>query len=64
MKILQNQQNIKDALTQLNCNENNLVDNKVAFDVCAFYMAQMGEAAQLLTDETKSSQVILLDYHK
>lgn len=27
----------------------------MAFDLCAFYMSQMGEAAKLLTDDTKES---------
>lgn len=34
---------------------NNLENNKMAFDLCAFYMSQIGEAAKLLTDETKES---------
>lgn len=29
-----------------------LVDNKLAFDLCAFYMAQLGEKVKLLTDDT------------
>ena len=55
MKILSNQQNIADAIKHFDCNSNNLQDNKMAFDLCAFYMSQIGEAAKLLTDETKQS---------
>lgn len=51
MKILENQQNITETIS----NTNNLENNKMAFDLCAFYMSQIGEAAKLLTDETKES---------
>ena len=27
----------------------------MAFDLCAFYMAQIGEASKMLTDDTKNS---------
>ena len=55
MKILKNQQNIEEVMTQFKCNYINLEKNKFAFDQCAFYMAQIGEAAKLLTDETKQA---------
>lgn len=55
MKILGNQQNIIDAIKHFECNRNNLENNKMAFDLCAFYMSQIGEAAKLLTDETQKS---------
>lgn len=55
MKIFQNQQNIQNVLKDFNCNEINLEQNKYAFDLCALYMSQIGEASKLLTDETKES---------
>lgn len=55
MKILKNQQNIKEVITQFNCNSINIEKNKFAFDLCAFYIAQIGEAVKLLTDDTKQS---------
>lgn len=55
MKILQNQDKIDKAIKTFNCNQNNLDKNDMAFDLCAFYMSQIGEAAKLLTDKTKQS---------
>ncbi|MBO5229134.1 MAG: hypothetical protein J6B39_09090 [Lachnospiraceae bacterium] len=55
MKILKNQQNIKEVMAQFNCNASNIEQNKFAFDLCAFYMAQIGEASKLLTDDTKKA---------
>ena len=55
MKILQNQDKINKAIKAFNCNQNNLDKNEMAFDLCAFYMSQIGEAAKLLTDKTKQS---------
>ena len=55
MKILQNQDKIKKAIEHFNCTSNKLDMNDMAFDLCAFYMSQIGEAAKLLTDETKDS---------
>lgn len=55
MKILQNQNKIDKAINTFNCNQNNLDKNDMAFDLCAFYMSQIGEAAKLLTDETKQT---------
>ncbi len=54
-KILNNQQNIKNAIKHFECNQNNLENSKMAFDLCSFYMSQIGEAAKLLTDQTKQS---------
>lgn len=36
MKILKNQQNMKDVMAQFNCNTANIEQNKFAFDLCAF----------------------------
>lgn len=55
MKILQNQDKIDKAIRTFNCNQSNLDKNEMAFDLCAFYMSQIGEAAKLLTDKTKQS---------
>ena len=55
MKILQNQVKMAKAIETFNCNQNNLDQNEMAFDLCAFYMSQIGEAAKLLTDKTKKS---------
>lgn len=53
--ILQNQQKIKDALLRFGCNEYNLEGDIMAFDLCAFYISQIGETAKMLTDNTKQS---------
>lgn len=55
MKILQNQQNIKNVIRDFGCTEKDLETNTYAFDLCALYMAQIGEAAKLLTKETQDS---------
>lgn len=55
MRILQNQNNIKEAIQHFQCNNTNLHENKMAFDLCALYMAQIGEDIKLLTDSTKQS---------
>jgi len=53
-KILANQEKIKSVLKKFDCNERNLdaPDNYMAFDLCAMYMAQIGEAVKLLSDDT------------
>lgn len=55
MSILQRQSDIKDVIQHFGCSQNNLENNKMAFDLCAFYMAQIGEASKMLTDDTKNS---------
>lgn len=55
MTILKNQDKIIEALKHFNCNQNNLEKNDMAFDLCAFYMAQIGEASKMLTDDTKGA---------
>ncbi len=55
MSILQRQDDIKNAIDHFGCNQNNLEQNKMAFDLCAFYMAQIGEASKMLTDSTKTA---------
>ena len=55
LAILRNQDNIKNALERFNCNQKNLEQEPMAFDLCSFYMAQIGESAKLLTDESKSA---------
>lgn len=55
LTILKNQQKIKDAIKFFKCTEYNLDQNDMAFDLCAMYMAQIGESAKLLTDDTKSN---------
>lgn len=39
MSILQRQNDIKDVIKRFECNSNNLEQDKMAFDLCAFYMA-------------------------
>lgn len=53
--ILRNQDNIKKVIERFNCNQNNLEKDTMAFDLCSFYMAQIGESAKLLTEESKSA---------
>ena len=55
MSILQRQNDIREAIERFGCNQNNLVQDKMAFDLCAFYMAQIGEASKMLTNDTPSS---------
>jgi uncharacterized protein with HEPN domain len=55
MTILKNQKKIEDTISHFGCNQANLEKNDMAFDLCAFYMAQIGEATKLLTDDTKAS---------
>lgn len=55
MTILRNQSKIVETIRHFNCNKSDLDKNEMAFDLCAFYMAQIGEAAKLLTDDTKKS---------
>lgn len=55
MLILQRQNDIKEVIKRFGCNLNNLEQDKMAFDLCAFYMAQIGEASKMLTDDTQNS---------
>lgn len=55
LAILRNQDNIKKVIERFNCNQNNLEKDTMAFDLCSFYMAQIGESAKLLTEESKSA---------
>ena len=55
LAILRNQDNIKKAIERFGCNQNNLEQEPMAFDLCSFYMAQIGESAKLLTEESKSA---------
>ena len=55
MSILQRQNDIKEVIKRFECNQNNLEQDKMAFDLCAFYMAQIGEASKMLTDDTQNS---------
>lgn len=55
MTILKNIKRIMDTIEHFGCSRNDLEKNEMAFDLCAFYMAQIGEAAKLLTDDTKKS---------
>lgn len=57
IKILQNQDRIKKVIKDFKCTEHNLINNEYAFDLCALYMSQIGEAAKYLTDSTKESFV-------
>ncbi|MCM1127048.1 MAG: hypothetical protein NC429_11320 [Lachnospiraceae bacterium] len=55
ISILQRQNDIKEVIKRFECNQNNLEQDKMAFDLCAFYMAQIGEASKMLTDDTQNS---------
>ena len=55
LAILRNQDNIKKVIERFNCNQNNLEKDTMAFDLCSFYMTQIGESAKLLTEESKSA---------
>lgn len=55
LKISQNQQKIKMVLKDFKCTEIDLDTNTYAFDLCALYMSQIGEASKYLTDSTKQS---------
>lgn len=54
-KIAMNQEKIKNVLKTFNCDSHNIIYNEMAFDLCSFYMSQIGEAANHLTDSTKKS---------
>lgn len=41
MSILKNQNRIIEAIKHFGCDKNNLDMNEMAFDLCAFYMAQI-----------------------
>ncbi|WP_304975784.1 hypothetical protein [uncultured Acetatifactor sp.] len=55
MSILQRQNDMKAVIGRFGCNQNNLEQDKMAFDLCAFYMAQIGEASKMLTEDTQNS---------
>ncbi|MEH2932751.1 hypothetical protein VSQ48_23230 [Candidatus Ventrimonas sp. KK005] len=56
--ILKNQMNIRDAVKRLGCDfsqvsSKSILNDKLAFDACSMYMAQIGEHIKLLTDYSK-----------
>lgn len=55
MSILQRQNDMKEVIKRFECTQNDLEQDKMAFDLCAFYMAQIGEASKMLTDESQNS---------
>ena len=55
LKILENQNKIKNVISDFKCTEMDIENNAYAFDLCALYMAQIGEASKYLTDSTKQS---------
>ena len=66
--ILKNQEKIDVAIQRMGVSLNSSVQNSIlkdeqAFDLCAMYMAQIGENVKLLTDDSKNelSKVINLD---
>lgn len=59
MSILQRQADIKEVIKRFGCSQNNLEQDKMAFDLCAFYMAQIGEASKMLTDDTQHSLICI-----
>lgn len=68
LRICKYQENIKGVINDFRCDftqqpNSSLAYNKYAFDLCALYMAQIGESVKLLTEDTKKelSKVINLD---
>lgn len=55
MSILQRQHDMKEVIDRFGCTPNDLEQDKMAFDLCAFYMAQIGEASKMLTADTQNS---------
>lgn len=55
INILRNRQKIVETIQLFNCDDKSLEFNEKAIDLCSFYMAQIGESAKLLTDQTKDS---------
>lgn len=57
--IMKNRQNIIDVFARFGCDFSNtprgLINDKMAFDLCAMYMAQIGENVKFLTDGTKQA---------
>ena len=57
--ILKNQQKIKKVVKDFQCDfsltQKSVINNQYAFDLCAMYMAQIGENVKLLTDESKNA---------
>ena len=69
--ILRNQMKIRTAAERMGCKidadaKNSILYDEQAFDLCAMYMAQIGENVKLLSDETKAdlSTVINVDILK
>ena len=66
--ILVNQKNIRDVARRFGCDfsqygANSVINDKMAFDLCAMYMAQIGESVKNLSPKTKDelSNVINVD---
>lgn len=55
LKISEHQHKIAGVLKDFKCTEKDLDTNTYAFDLCALYMSQIGEASKYLTDDTKQS---------
>lgn len=55
LKISEHQYKIAKVLKDFKCTEKDLDTNIYAFDLCALYMSQIGEASKYLTDDTKQS---------
>lgn len=55
--ITRNRQKIINAMNEFKCDfsysKKGITNNEMAFDLCAMYMAQIGESAKLLTDNSK-----------
>lgn len=52
-KILQNQRKMQQVIKDFNCTFYNLENFEYAFDLCALYMIQIGEASKSLSKDTK-----------
>lgn len=64
--ILRNQKKIKDVAARFECDFSttgvkSILKDEQAFDLCAMYMAQIGENAKLLTDFSKEELGKIID---
>ena len=64
--ILKNQNNIRAAIKRMGVSlnqsaTNSIVKDDMAFDLCAMYMAQIGENVKLLTEESQTAVSQIID---
>ena len=63
--ILKNQLKIQKVIKEFNCDfsqtTKSVIHNEFAFDLCAMYMAQIGENVKLLTEDSKQEIAKIVD---